>query len=166
MEDVLRLEPAFRQCVLIPLNIFPYLTQKISGPVISFRVFNKRIVVLNDYRSVEALLDNRATIYSDRPMSWMYNVICGRGNAIFNISASNPRHKAYRRLLSQGLGTRGTKLAWPILQNEVDTLLDGLSNAPDDWEQHLLRYVILCCGLRNNRNAHVFKHPEPQLELS
>ncbi|KAF9057017.1 cytochrome P450, partial [Panaeolus papilionaceus] len=108
-------------------------SQHFDSPVISFRVFNKRIVVLNDYRSVEALLDNRATIYSDRPMSWMYNVICGRGNAIFNISASNPRHKAYRRLLSQGLGTKGTKLAWPILQNEVDTLLGGLSSAPDDW---------------------------------
>jgi len=37
------------------------------GPVIYFRIFHKRFVVLNSAKAVVDLLENRSSIYSDRP---------------------------------------------------------------------------------------------------
>jgi hypothetical protein len=47
----------------------------VTGPVISFRVFQKRYVVLNSPKAVVDLLENRSSIYSDRPK--VSPVFCG-----------------------------------------------------------------------------------------
>ncbi|KAG6853550.1 hypothetical protein C0991_003342 [Blastosporella zonata] len=95
------------------------------GSIISFRVYNRQIVVLNDASAVYELLEKRANIYSDRPNSPMFNDVCGRGKAIFNISSLDQRHKQYRRLLNTGLNARATQQYWPLLQSELDILLNG-----------------------------------------
>ena len=107
-------------------------------------MYNRVIIVLNDVKSIRTLLAQRAQIYSDRPMSWMYNVICARGQSVFNISASNARHKIYRRLLQWGLGKQATKQAFETMIREMEILLDGLTEEPGQWRQHIRRYVALC----------------------
>ncbi|KAJ3506940.1 hypothetical protein NLJ89_g6580 [Agrocybe chaxingu] len=122
-----------------PWKTYAKWSETYRSPIISFRVYNRTIVVLNDIESIHTLLDQRAQIYSERPMSWMYNVICGRGKSVFNIPASNPRHRIYRRMLQAGLGQRATKEAWDILREEAEVLVAGLAKQPEDWIQHIRR---------------------------
>ncbi|KAJ7859776.1 cytochrome P450 [Mycena olivaceomarginata] len=110
-----------------------------GGPMLSFRVYNRRTFVLNTHTVVHNLLERRAAIYSGRPVSWMLNTICGRANTVFNISGVHPRHKIYRRLLQGGLSAQAVKDYSPILEDEVDVLVRGLSETPAQFEQHLRR---------------------------
>lgn len=110
-------------------------------PVISFRVFNRPVIVVNDLQSITDLLQQRVGNTSDRPEQYMSHHVCGRSKTVFNISSSDPRHKIYRRLLQQGLGLKSTKTYWPTLQEELETLLKGLSESPQNYVQHIRRYV-------------------------
>ncbi|KAJ7511350.1 cytochrome P450 [Mycena galericulata] len=110
------------------------------GPILSLRVHNRLTIVLNTRAAVHDLLETRAAIYSGRPISWMYQVICGRANgSVFNIPASHPRHKIYRRILQSGLGADAVKTYWPILEEEAGVLIRGLIDTPAQYEQHIRR---------------------------
>ncbi|KAF8143725.1 cytochrome P450 [Mycena galopus ATCC 62051] len=110
-----------------------------GGPILSFRIYNRLTFVLNKHTAVHELLERRAAIYSGRPMSWMFNVICGRGDAVFNISGLHPRHKIYRRLLQGGLNTQAVKEYSSILEDEMDILVRALGQTPAQFEQHIRR---------------------------
>ncbi|KAJ7464867.1 cytochrome P450 [Mycena galericulata] len=110
-----------------------------GGPILSFRVHNRVTIVLNTRAAVHDLLETRAAIYSGRPISWMYQVICGRANSVFNIPASHPRHNIYRRILQSGLGADAVKTYWPILEEEAGVLIRGLIDTPAQYEQHIRR---------------------------
>ncbi|KAJ7117145.1 cytochrome P450 [Mycena epipterygia] len=110
-----------------------------GGPIISFRVYNRLTVVLNTHTAVHDLLERRAAMYSGRPMSWMFQVICGRANTVFNISVVHPRHRIYRRLLQRGLSADAVKQYLPILEDEAHVLICGLRDAPQEYEQHIRR---------------------------
>lgn len=111
--------------------------------MISFRVYNRRIIVINSASAVHDLLDKRAQIYSDRPLSWMYGVLCGRVDSVFNI-AHGPRHRKYRKMLHSGLGAR---TLWSQggysaqIEDEVEILIGGLMNAPAEYEKHIRRWL-------------------------
>lgn len=123
------------------LIVLTLLSLLYPDPVISFRVYKRHIVVLNSAEAISDLLGRKADIYSDRPMSWMYNVVCGRGKAIFNISASDPRHKQYRKLLQSGLGIRATRDYVPLIERESRRLVQGLIQTPEQLITHIQRYV-------------------------
>ncbi|KAK7054002.1 cytochrome P450 [Favolaschia claudopus] len=110
-----------------------------GAPILCFRVYNRITIIVNDYSAVHDLLERRAAIYSGRPMSWMFHVICGRGPAVFNISGLDPRHAVYRRLLQSGLGVQAVKDYTPILEDEINVLLRGLRETPAQFERHIRR---------------------------
>ncbi|GLB39440.1 putative cytochrome p450 [Lyophyllum shimeji] len=122
-----------------PWKLYDAWAQEFKSSVISFRVYNSRIVVLNDATAVHDLLERRANIYSDRPKSWMYHEICDRRKAIFNISSLDARHRQYRKLLNTSLNSRATQEFWPLIQSELDTLLDGFRSSPVKYEKHIRR---------------------------
>lgn len=122
-----------------PWKTYARWSQVYGDPVISFRVYNRHIVVLNSAQAISDLLERKAEIYSDRPMSWMYNVICDRGKAIFNISSSNPRHKQYRKILQSGLGLRAIREYLPLIQQESLRLALGLIQSPEQLVTHIQR---------------------------
>ncbi|KAJ7595334.1 cytochrome P450 [Mycena floridula] len=103
--------------------------------VISFKIYNRRVIVLNDVSSIRNLLDKRASIYSDRPKSWMTE-LCARGNTVFNISSLGARHKQYRRLIQTGLRPHDYS---PVIKEQVETLVQGLIASPKDFEAHFRR---------------------------
>ncbi|KAG6836306.1 hypothetical protein H0H93_009279 [Arthromyces matolae] len=122
-----------------PWKLYLNWSQQFQSSIISFRVFNKRIVVLNDAAAVHDLLEKRANIYSNRPRSPMFHDVCGRGHTIFNISSLDIRHTQYRKLLKTGLSANATRDYWPLLQSELEILLDGLTASPNEFEQHIRR---------------------------
>ncbi|KAK0203304.1 cytochrome P450 [Desarmillaria ectypa] len=110
-----------------------------GSSVISFRVYNRRVIVLNDSKSVQDLLDKRANIYSDRPKAWMYHEICARGKSVFNISSLNNRHRQYRRLLQEGIGAKATQQYSSLLDAMADTMMESFINSPEEYVHHLRR---------------------------
>lgn len=111
------------------------------GSLLFFRVYNRQTIILNNANAVRDLFERRANIYSDRPRSWMFHEICGRKNTVFNISSLNARHKQYRRILQSGLGSQATQDYWPLLDEAIADLLDGLSTSPEKYERHIRRSV-------------------------
>lgn len=145
LEDICSVEYAILQWVLhtsylLTGNWHPVCPLSKIGQVITFRVYNRIVVLLNDHTSVKALLDQRADMYSDRPISWMFHETCGRRNTVFNISSSDPRHRIYRRLLHSGLGRRATVKTWPSLKEQTSVMLRGFADDPQRWQQHVRRY--------------------------
>ena len=51
--------------------------------------------------------------------------LCGRENTVFNIAASNPRHRTYRRMLHTGLNGSAVRDYWGLLREETMTMVDG-----------------------------------------
>ncbi|KAJ7617103.1 cytochrome P450 [Roridomyces roridus] len=109
-----------------------------GGSMTSFRVYNRHILILNTHTAVSDLLDRRAQLYSERPVLQMYHLICGRGLSVFNIPASYPRHKLYRRLLKSGLNLSPADVS-ETLEEEVGVLMRGLVERPGEWRRHLRR---------------------------
>ena len=118
------------------------------GDVISFRVYNQHIVVLNTYSAVHDLLDKRAAIYSDRPKSWMLHHLVGRGKTVFNIAASDAHHRRYRKILHNELNQRATERYTDILEDETTLLIQGLEQSPQGLEDHVRRWATLLDHVR------------------
>ncbi|KAJ7936986.1 cytochrome P450 [Mycena leptocephala] len=110
-----------------------------GGPILCYRIYNRLTFVLNTHDAVHELLERRAAIYSGRPVSWMFQVICGRAHAVFNISGLHPRHKIYRRLLQGGLSAQAVKKYGSVIEDEADVLINGLRETPRLFEQHIRR---------------------------
>jgi len=69
------------------------------GPIVYFRLFNRKSIILNSGRVALDILDARSAIYSDRPVNWMAGELAGRKRVIFLTSFMDPRFKILRRLL-------------------------------------------------------------------
>ena len=120
-------------------NAFTYICHRSAGSILSFRIYNKRFIVLNSAEDIVNLLDKRASIYSDRPMSWMMMKLCRREMTVFNISSLNERHKQYRKIIMSELNGRSVQSYWPILESEGYTLLNDIQKNPKEFEAHIRR---------------------------
>ena len=120
---------------------FAGLSYSVLGPLVQFRVYSRKYLVLNSADSVTELLENRKAIYSDRPMAWMFFKLCGRGLTVFNISSLHERHKKYRKLLHSGLSSSATQDYWPFLQSEARSLCHGIQEQPEFLESQIRKYV-------------------------
>lgn len=116
-----------------------YAGNLLLGPIVYFRMFHKKSIVLNSGKVALDILEARSAIYSDRPVNWMAGELAGRKRAIFQTSLMDPRFKILRRLLQTGLNTRASKSYRPIQTQETQILLQNLVNAPEDFGSHLRR---------------------------
>ncbi|TFK49211.1 cytochrome P450 [Heliocybe sulcata] len=105
----------------------------------SFRIYNQTIVVLNSTKAVHDLLNNRSQLYSDRPRSWMLHDLCGRRNTVFNIPATDERHRQYRALLRTGINQRATLSYAPLLESELIDFVQRLEDSPASYQGHIRR---------------------------
>ncbi|PFH49406.1 hypothetical protein AMATHDRAFT_147746 [Amanita thiersii Skay4041] len=102
---------------------------QLYGPIIFFRTFSRRFVVLNTFKSAADLLDSRSSLYSDRPPAWMQSELVGRKFTVFNISSQHPRFKIYRKLLHKGLSARAIQDYRSLIQDQSQKLLRSLADA-------------------------------------
>ncbi|KAJ3772789.1 cytochrome P450 [Lentinula raphanica] len=124
-----------------PWKVYAQWAEHYQSPVISFWIYNRRTVVLNNHKSVRELLDKRAILYSDRPKSWMYHELCGRGDSVFNISSLDPRHGTYRRLIRHGLSGRALEGYHELLENEANIFIELMTQKPGEFQHHLRRTI-------------------------
>ncbi|KAA1477740.1 cytochrome P450 [Dentipellis sp. KUC8613] len=98
------------------------------GDTISFRVYNRRFIVLHTRAAAHALLSTRAATYSNRPPSTMLMApqLCDRSKTAFNIPATDARHRQYRRALHTGLAARSARA---LVERETGVLVRRLGDA-------------------------------------
>lgn len=135
----------------------------ISGPLVYFRMFNTRVLILNSGKSALDLLETRSAIYSDRPKAWMLGVLAGRELAVFTVSFLHPRFKTYRKLLHAGLNPRAVREYSGIQMQETRTLLKGLVQTPENFVAHIKRYLSRSLPERPRR---LIEEPEMPVQSS
>ncbi|KDR82002.1 hypothetical protein GALMADRAFT_60016 [Galerina marginata CBS 339.88] len=124
----------------------PWLTyeswSKTYGPIVYFRVFKNKTIVLNSSKVVLDLLESRSSIYSDRPTIWMGGELAGRKRSVFWTSFMDSRFRLFRRLLQSGLNPRASKSYRPIQMQETKVLLQGLATSPEAFSPHIRRNAV------------------------
>ncbi|OJT05054.1 O-methylsterigmatocystin oxidoreductase [Trametes pubescens] len=110
------------------------------GDVVTMRVFNKPIIILNSARAMADLFEARSAIYSSRSHLTMACDLMGWGETVV-LMPYNERFKNYRRLLKVGLGTQVTREYWPLMEKEIARELIWLLDSPNAYVQHFRRTV-------------------------
>ncbi|EJU00371.1 cytochrome P450 [Dacryopinax primogenitus] len=110
----------------------------IYGPIIHLNFLGgTHVVVLNDVKTVTDLLEKRANIYSDRPMTTMNTKLVNRQRSPFFVPFADPRFRIYRKMLHDTLGSRPMRDIWPVQQEEVKIFLGNLLASPEQFEAHI-----------------------------
>lgn len=105
----------------------------------SLRAFSKTIVIVNDFDTAAALLDQRSAIYSDRPVLPMLTEHMGWNNTL-GLSPYGDRFRRYRRLLHQFMGTRAAVEKYAdLLNREAQVFLRHVVERPSDVQEHIRR---------------------------
>ncbi|KIJ14344.1 hypothetical protein PAXINDRAFT_12993 [Paxillus involutus ATCC 200175] len=122
----------------------PWLTytewKKSYGEIVSCRVFGEQYIILNSERVVKALVEQRSSIYSDRPVI--------RAASLFGMDF-NTAHlpygatwRAHRRVFNQTLNSGAIEQYHPLLIVKGRILLENLLDAPEDFIDHLRTFTI------------------------
>ena len=69
----------------------------------------------------------------------MTGELAGRKPSIFRTSSTDPRFRALRRVLQDGLNPRAAKTYRYIQMKEAHVLLKALAHFPDDFLAHIRR---------------------------
>ncbi|TFK39023.1 cytochrome P450 [Crucibulum laeve] len=111
------------------------------GDVVHVSAFGRSIVILNSAKAINDLLEQRGTIYADRPVLPMAGEMIGYKYSIPLLAYGN-RHRDSRKLLSNYLGPRKVEVLHDTLrQKTIDYLLNPLLTAPEDFRAHIRRTV-------------------------
>ncbi|KZV85441.1 cytochrome P450 [Exidia glandulosa HHB12029] len=112
------------------------------GDVIYLNVLGRSLVILSSFQAVTDLLSKRASIYSDRPVLWMYGKLMNRESAAFNVGSDDRRFKVYRRILQGSLNPRASRDYWPIQEHETHVMLQRVLQQPDNYEYSVRRNTV------------------------
>ncbi|KAF5382593.1 hypothetical protein D9615_002747 [Tricholomella constricta] len=122
----------------------PWLTYcrwgKQFGDILSFKIFTRRIVVINSYSIAVDLLDKRSSIYSDRPNLMMLDLM-GWGFSVAFMRYADSRRRKYRRSMHTGLGPPNAAAMQQTLLQRSDTLVRQLLDSSEGFQSHLVNYA-------------------------
>ncbi|KIK93480.1 hypothetical protein PAXRUDRAFT_828945 [Paxillus rubicundulus Ve08.2h10] len=122
----------------------PWLTytewKKSYGEIVSCRVFGEQYIILNSERVVKALVEQRSSIYSDRPVI----KAASRFGMDFNTGylPCGGTWRAHRRMFNQTLNSGAIEQYHPLLIVKGRTLLENLLGAPEDLIDHLKTFTM------------------------
>ncbi|KAK7685068.1 hypothetical protein QCA50_011905 [Cerrena zonata] len=131
----------------------------IFGELVTFRVFNKPIILLNSSKAIVDLFEARSAIYSNRPHLVMANELMGWGETVV-LMPYNERFKNYRKLLKVGLNTNVTREYWPLIEKEIGHSLVRLLDDPDTFTKNFRRTA----GTIALKVAYGFKHESDEFK--
>lgn len=133
--------------------------QRVAGDLIYIRKFGNPILVLNSMEAANELLDKRSVIYSSRPYRTMASelYVCSTASLrcsqltrnfsmgwsfLFSDMPYGPRWREHRTLFHKYFPLNRTAQYHPVQTKETLTLLQNLSNTPDNFTTHIRRSVV------------------------
>ncbi|KZT58493.1 cytochrome P450 [Calocera cornea HHB12733] len=110
------------------------------GPVMTFRVLGKTVIVVNTQAAAFELFEKRSTGTSGRPFLVMAHELVGHGDS--PSQTSDPaRHKLYRRLFTSALSPRAVQGYWGLQIREMRKATLDMLAAPSSSSTALRRFV-------------------------
>ncbi|KAJ6588208.1 cytochrome P450 [Mycena capillaripes] len=119
------------------------------GPIAMVEVMGQKMCIINSYEVANELLNDRSSIYSDRPampmvndlMDWKFNM---------GLQPYGPVYKKHRKAFQHGFNRRESNGYQPIQTRENTLLLEKLLTDPNKYDQHLritTGAIIMMIGL-------------------
>ncbi|KII83911.1 hypothetical protein PLICRDRAFT_118622 [Plicaturopsis crispa FD-325 SS-3] len=161
------------------LNVFPKshlhmkFTEwsKIYGDVISLKVFNNTVIVLNTPTAVKELIDKRSIATSNRPKSILADMITPHNLNIGTGHYANETWKVLRKASTQLLSNENIRSLQPYQHAEATQLMWDFSRDPENWYTHIQRFTTsfalgITYGKRaprvESKDVKAFLHVQPQ----
>ncbi|KAJ7782008.1 cytochrome P450 [Mycena maculata] len=112
------------------------LNRVVDSDIISLDVLGKAVIVLNSVASVDALLEAKSAIYSDRPSFTMLNDLVGF-DWHFVFMRYGAKWKNHRKVFVRRFQPSNGLLHHPTKLNAARVLLQRLLESPAKFERHL-----------------------------
>ncbi|KAJ7438738.1 cytochrome P450 [Mycena latifolia] len=110
------------------------------GDVCYLQVLGQGIVILSSPEAVNALLEKRGAIYSDRPYLVMSSELIGGGNMV-PFEGYNEVFRRQRKLMQNTLGPRSIPAYHPMMRVETISFIRDLVQSPYQYMDHTRRYA-------------------------
>ncbi|KAK0201063.1 cytochrome P450 [Desarmillaria ectypa] len=112
----------------------------IFGDVIHLKVFSQSIIILSSCKAARELLEQRGAMYSDRPRFVLFSEMMGWQNASTHVKYG-ARFRKHRRFMHQTFNQQAVTNLQPIQAKEALTLMEGLTETPELFIDHVRRYA-------------------------
>ncbi|KAF8193872.1 cytochrome P450, partial [Mycena galopus ATCC 62051] len=147
---------------------FMEMSRKYDSDMISLNVAGETVIVLNSLSAVDALLEDKSAIYSDRPSFPMLNDLVGfRWHLAFMRYV--PRWKEHRRVLMQQFQPSAVLMYRPVELEATKLLLQRFLDSPAIYEKHFrqqLQFMTATIILSTAYGIDVQPEDDPHVDIS
>ncbi|KAL4795223.1 cytochrome P450 [Aspergillus venezuelensis] len=111
------------------------------GPIIGLKFGPANVVVLNNWKDVQELLEKRGTIYSSRPANYIANTLICPNNTHILFTPYNSAWKSLRKAAQALFTPRELATIQPIQEAEATQTLFDILREPEKYYEHIQRYT-------------------------
>lgn len=105
-------------------------------------MLGRDFLVINSRSLATELVDKKSSVYADRPDIEMIKLMGWDFNLAF-IRFRDPRRRKLRRVIQMGMGPVSASRIQDLFTVQSNLLLGRLLDHPEDFREHLLRFVFL-----------------------
>ncbi|KAJ7510665.1 cytochrome P450, partial [Mycena galericulata] len=143
---------------------FMEMSRKYNSDIISLRLVGETVIVLNSATAIDALLEDKSAIYSDRPEFPMLNDLVGF-HWHFAFMRYGPKWKIHRKVFMQQFQPSQVLFHRPAELDAARILLQRLLHSPAKFERHL-RHMAGQVILSTAYGIQVQPEDDPHIDIS
>ncbi|KAL4968454.1 cytochrome P450 [Aspergillus stella-maris] len=111
------------------------------GPILGLKFGPANVVILNNWRDVQELLEKRGTIYSSRPPNYIANTLICPNNTHILFTPYNSAWKSLRKAAQALFTPRELATIAPIQEAEATQTIFDILREPEKYYEHIQRYT-------------------------
>ncbi|CAJ0550220.1 Ff.00g101500.m01.CDS01 [Fusarium sp. VM40] len=133
------------------------------GSIIGLKIGSQNFVVLNSYKHVKALYDERGAIYSSRANTYIANEIVCPNEIHILLMQYGKEWRKQRKILQSLLNVTIVDKLLPLQEAETTQTMFQLLQDPEGYYDHIRRYTtaVILASVYGQRGAS-FDHPNVQ----
>ncbi|KAF5020201.1 hypothetical protein F66182_7766 [Fusarium sp. NRRL 66182] len=133
------------------------------GSMIGLKIGSQNFVVLNSYKHVKALYDERGAIYSSRANTYLANEIVCPNEIHILLMQYGTEWRKQRKILQSLLSVSVVDRLLPLQEAETTQTMFQLLQDPDGYYDHIRRYTtaVILASVYGQRGSS-FDHPNVQ----
>ncbi|KAF9222718.1 cytochrome P450 [Gyrodon lividus] len=112
----------------------------IYGKIFHFYFLNQNIITLNTEEAARALLEQRSTIYSDRPLDARILELHGLASNVAFMPYGD-EWRVHRKVLHHAFRATVTPNYWPIQMRKAHELVQNIMRAPEGFFEHIQTFA-------------------------
>ncbi|KAL4952025.1 cytochrome P450 [Aspergillus filifer] len=111
------------------------------GPIIGLKFGPANVVILNNWKDVQELLEKRGNIYSSRPPNYIANTLICPNNTHILFTPYNNAWKSLRKAVQALFTPRQLAVIAPIQEAEATQTIFDILREPEKYYEHIQRYT-------------------------